>query len=128
MIRLVDRVPHLQVAPAVSRHQPVASGIQGCPDIQSLSHYRLSNPSTLKKASFALFVHQFHLTHLLQKTHLTANMKSFVTALLVAIFVALAMAATNSHVEYKPIIVSYPKGTPYSEMDELKAAIVKVVS
>jgi hypothetical protein len=55
-------------------------------------------------------------------------MKSFITALLVAIFVALAMAATNSHVEYKPIIVSYPKGTPYSEMDELKAAIVKVVS
>ncbi|KAM0691357.1 hypothetical protein Q7P36_010128 [Cladosporium allicinum] len=53
-------------------------------------------------------------------------MKSFITALLVAIFVALAMAATNSHVEYKPIIVSYPKGTPYSEMDELKAAIVKV--
>jgi hypothetical protein len=38
------------------------------------------------------------------------------------------MAATNSHVEYKPIIVSYPKGTPYSEMDELKDAIAKVVS
>jgi hypothetical protein len=51
-------------------------------------------------------------------------MKSFITA----IFVALAMAATDSHVERKPIVVSYPEGTPYSEMDELKAAIVNVVS
>jgi hypothetical protein len=55
-------------------------------------------------------------------------MKTFITALLTAIFVALAMAATSSHVEQKPIVVSYPKGTPYSEMEELKAAINKVVS
>lgn len=56
-------------------------------------------------------------------------MKSFITALIVAIFVALAMAATNDpHLELKAIVVSYPKGTPYSEMDELKAAIAEVVS
>jgi hypothetical protein len=55
-------------------------------------------------------------------------MKAFITALLVAICAALAMAASNSHVEFKPIVVSYPKGTPYSEIDELKAAIDKVVS
>jgi len=53
-------------------------------------------------------------------------MKFFITTLLVAIFVALAMAATNTHVEQKPIVVSYPKGTPSSEMEELKAAILKV--
>jgi len=55
-------------------------------------------------------------------------MKAFITALLVAICAALAMAASNSHVEFKPIVVSYPKGTPYSEIDELKAAIDKAVS
>jgi len=53
-------------------------------------------------------------------------MKSFITALLVAIFVAIAMAASTD--DQKPIIVSYPKGTPYSEMEELKAEIKKVVS
>jgi hypothetical protein len=55
-------------------------------------------------------------------------MKSFITALLVAIFAALAMAATNTHVEHKNIVVSFPKGTPYSEMDDLKAGIERVVS
>jgi hypothetical protein len=56
-------------------------------------------------------------------------MKSLITALIVVIFVALAMAATNDpYVEHKPIVVSFPEGTPYSEMDELKAAIVNVVS
>lgn len=54
-------------------------------------------------------------------------MKSFITALLVAIFVAIAMAA-STHDELKPIIVSYPEGTPYSEMEELKAEIKRVVS
>jgi ABC-type sugar transport system substrate-binding protein len=53
-------------------------------------------------------------------------MKSFITALLVAIFVAMAMAASAVE-DQKPIIVSYPKGTPYSEMEELKAEIKKVV-
>jgi deoxyribose-phosphate aldolase len=56
-------------------------------------------------------------------------MKSFITALIAPIFVALAMAATNDpHVELKAIVVSYPKGTPNSEMEELKTAIAEVVS
>lgn len=53
-------------------------------------------------------------------------MKFFLTTLLVAIMVALAMAAGTA--DQKPIIVSYPKGTPVSELDELKAAIKEVVS
>lgn len=52
-------------------------------------------------------------------------MKFFLVSFLVAILVALAMAADA---DQQPIIVSFPKGTPYSEMDELKAAIAKVVS
>ena len=52
-------------------------------------------------------------------------MKFFLTTFLVAIMVALAMAAADQ----KPIIVSYPhpEDTPASEMEELKAAIHKVV-
>ncbi|KAM0714033.1 hypothetical protein Q7P37_010997 [Cladosporium fusiforme] len=46
-------------------------------------------------------------------------MKFFLATLLVAIMVALAMAAED----LKPVIVSYPKGTPQSELDELKVAI-----
>lgn len=52
-------------------------------------------------------------------------MKFFLVSFLVALLVALAMAADA---EQQPIIVSFPEGTPYSEMDELKAAIAKVVS
>lgn len=52
-----------------------------------------------------------------------AKMKFFLATLLVAILVALAMAADTQ----KAIVVSYPEGTPPSEMDELKAAIDKVV-
>jgi opacity protein-like surface antigen len=52
-------------------------------------------------------------------------MKFFLVSFLVAILVALAMAADA---DQQPIIVSFPEGTPYSEMDELKAAIAKVVS
>lgn len=52
-------------------------------------------------------------------------MKFFLVSFIVAALVALAMAAGA---DQKPIIVSYPKGTPYSEIEELKAAIEKVVS
>ena len=52
-------------------------------------------------------------------------MKFFLVSFLVAVLVALAMAADA---DQQPIIVSFPEGTPYSEMDELKAAIAKVVS
>jgi hypothetical protein len=51
-------------------------------------------------------------------------MKFFLVTFLVAILVALAMAAADQ----QPIIVSFPEGTPYSELDELKEAIAKVVS
>lgn len=51
-------------------------------------------------------------------------MKFYLATFLVALFVALAMAAEPQ----KPIIVSYPDGTPTSEMTELKEAIEKVVS
>ncbi|GAB7327177.1 hypothetical protein MBLNU13_g11086t1 [Cladosporium sp. NU13] len=50
-------------------------------------------------------------------------MKFFLVSFLVAILMALAMAADA---DQQPIIVSFPEGTPYSEMDELKAAIAKV--
>lgn len=50
-------------------------------------------------------------------------MKFFLATLLVAIMVALAMAASD----LKSIIVSYPKGTPTSELDELKKAIDEAV-
>jgi hypothetical protein len=52
-------------------------------------------------------------------------MKSFLVTFLIAMLVALAMA---SSADQKPIVVSYPEGTPYSELEELKAAIEKVVS
>jgi hypothetical protein len=52
-------------------------------------------------------------------------MKLFLVTFLIAMLVALAMAATA---DQKPIVVSYPEGTPYSELEELKAAIEKVVS
>jgi hypothetical protein len=52
-------------------------------------------------------------------------MKFFLVTFLIAMLVALAMAATA---DQKPIVVSYPEGTPYSELEELKAAIEKVVS
>ena len=52
-------------------------------------------------------------------------MKFFLVTFLVAILVALTMAADA---DQQPIIVSFPEGTPYSEMDELKAEIAKVVS
>lgn len=53
-------------------------------------------------------------------------MKFFLATFLVAIMAALAMATADQ----KPIIVSYPhpEDTPASEMEELKAAIHKVVS
>jgi hypothetical protein len=51
-------------------------------------------------------------------------MKFYLVAFLIAMLVALAMAAADQ----KPIVVSYPKGTPYSELEELKVAIEKVVS
>jgi len=51
-------------------------------------------------------------------------MKFFLVTFLVAIMVTFAMAAADQ----QPIIVSFPKGTPYSELEELKAAIAKVVS
>jgi hypothetical protein len=84
----------------------------------------------LKKASFALSTLQLDFDIPTSNTtpHRTAKMKTFITVLLAAICAALAMAATTSHVELKPIVVSYPKGTPYSEIDELKAAIAEVVS
>jgi hypothetical protein len=83
----------------------------------------------LKKASPALFTHQLDFDIPTSNTtpHRTAKMKTFITALLVAICAALAMAATV-YDEQRAIVVSYPKGTPYSEIDELKAAIAEVVS
>lgn len=51
-------------------------------------------------------------------------MKFFLATFLIALLTALAMAAEPQ----KPIIVSYPEGTPPSELEELKAAIKKVVS
>jgi (2Fe-2S) ferredoxin len=51
-------------------------------------------------------------------------MKFFLVSCLIAMLVGLAMAAADQ----KPIVVSYPEGTPYSELEELKAAIEKVVS
>jgi hypothetical protein len=51
-------------------------------------------------------------------------MKFFLITFFVAVLVALAMAAADQ----QPIIVSFPEGTPYSELEELKAAIAKVVS
>jgi (2Fe-2S) ferredoxin len=51
-------------------------------------------------------------------------MKFFLVSCLIAMLVGLAMASADQ----KPIVVSYPEGTPYSELEELKAAIEKVVS
>lgn len=50
-------------------------------------------------------------------------MKFFLATFLMAILMALAMAADDQ----KPVIVSYPDGTPRSELDELKDAIKEVV-
>lgn len=57
----------------------------------------------------------------LSTTSQLVTMKFFLATFLVAILVVLAMAADK---DLKPVIVSYPDGTPKSELEELKDAII----
>lgn len=51
-------------------------------------------------------------------------MKLSITVLLVALFAVLGMAASSE----KQVIISYPKGTPTSVMEEAMAEVRKAVS